>query len=529
MAQINWLDFLQKGQWKPQPLLKVEELKEGRQKVRDINRIRAIEEAKAKGVDASGNLDPSKIRESLFAQGFGGDADSVLNQISQARAQASDTRQASMVKDATMVQMGLMSPEQYNKKWYNTESVETVSEKPMETSWMQGIPQDVSETVSNNVPKTATSQLERFKKPIENSSDIVVEGKYVAPDSTYKLPDIPTIDRKIVKTPSQMSPEYLSESGDIGKSLFGKTPEMVSGNVSESGATFASGLTKEDEAAYKIYLARTGVDITSGNLQDQIRQRLLNVSETVAKPILTIDPKDPVKSLNDYQVALNEYPAKVAAAQQTEIERLRNIPGTIQSEQIAKRGDIRAAESEQRAKFAQEVSTDPLTPSKNSLLSRNVTSTELEKIKDYRKAYVNFQQATGTFADAVDAAIAKSKIDGSVNWDNVVGNLVSMGAWPSSDAVSLKQNLDPQVPVSKMAVLYAWDTVKDQTGKAIKPRGASQEWVNKNVKELNSALVDAGGKPFTARDQVDVKRSTKESSNTKSTGKTKSGNPVMEF
>lgn len=487
MAIISPKDFM--SDWSKSPVsTTIQDLQKNANELRELKRQRAIQTAISKSVDASGNFNPEIARKTLSDMGFGESGDPTVNQISQARAQASDTRQASMVKDATMVQMGLMSPEQYNKKWYNTESVETVSEKPIDTSWMQGIPETVPETVSKSVPTKsgAASQLERFKKPMENGSVIVVEGKYTAPDSTYKLPDIPTIDRKIVKTPSQMSPEYLSESGDIGKSLFGKTPEMVSGNVSESNTKFASGLTKEDEAAYKTYLARTGIDVSSGNLQEQVLQRLRNVAETIAKPILTIDPKDPVKSLNDYQIALNEYPARVSKAQQEEIERLRNIPGSIQGEQIAKRGDIRAAESEQRAKESQ---TYELAGQKGDIYFRPVSKDEATRVKTILNEVPDIKKATKSFEEAYNAALSMAKIDGSVNSDNVVNNLVAMGAIPSSTAAKIKASLDPTTPLTRDAILWM-KSVAFSEGTP-----ASEKWVSRTTQKLNEMLKVYGGNP----------------------------------
>lgn len=488
MAQINWLDFLQKSQWKPEALPKAEELKKGRQEIRDINRARAMETARESSIDASGNFDSEKARKALIAQGFGGDADALVNQIAAGRAQASETRQTQMMKDASMVQLGLMSSDQFNKKWYNTETVETIPEKPLDTSWMQGIPETPSDVVPGTVSDTtAKSQVDRLRKPMENGSEIVVEGQVTKPDSTYKLPEIPAAERRIVSKPSQMSPEYLSEKGDIGKSLFGKTPEMASETVSEAGTKFASGLSKEDEAAYKTYLTRTGIDTNVGTLQEQVSQRLKDVAATVPKPILTVDPKDPVKSLNDYQIALNAYPSLVAKAQQDEIERLRNIPGSIQGEQIAKRGDIRATEAEQRAKESQ---TYELAGQKGDIYFRPVSKDEATRVKTILNEVPDIKKATKSFEEAYNAALSMAKIDGSVNSDNVVNNLVAMGAIPSSTAAKIKASLDPATPLTRDAILWM-KSVAFSEGTP-----ASEKWVSRTTQKLNEMLKVYGGNPI---------------------------------
>ena len=524
MAQLNWLDFLQKGQWKPQPLLKVEELKEGRQKVRDINRIRAIEESKAKGVDASGNLDPSKIRESLFAQGFGGDADAVVNQVAAQREGASKLKDEGMLRNFQMVQMGLMSPEKYNELHYNTygtypSNIPTSTQPKTEQQILQET-QDIfgnispSETVSQTPQLTPAQILESKKKDSSKVGEVTIVANGDKPSETFDLSSMPdstmgTSETRFSKRSAQMSPDYLAEEGDVRNVLSQSSGGFASGNLfsyemPESGVRRSYSIDAANQTL--------GTAIKDDkNAKTLIDSRISQMAEAQ----FPVKPFSAFKSYPEFLSYQAERTGNIAKTKAEIIQKISNEANMKFDQSVKRDQEARAEKGEIRAEKAQAVSTDPLTPDKNQILARNVTPTELEKIKDYRKAYVNFQNATKSFEDALDAAIAKSKVDGSVQWDVIVGNLVSMGAWPSSDAVALKQNLDPQIPVSKMVLLSVLDEGK-KLGKYAdffeKPKGASQEWVNKNVKELNSALVDAGGKPFNAKDQVDVKRSTKESS-----------------
>lgn len=515
MAIVSPKEFI--SDWSKSPVSTTfQDLQKNANDLREFRRQRAIQNAMSQAVDAQGNFNPELARKSLFEQGFGESADSVVNEIAAKRDAAEKLRDERMQRVASLYSQGLISKEQANKEIYGTTNVENVPETYNTKSGPKTEAQILQESrdIFGETSMTPRQKIEsKMSQDQSKIGEIRVPGS-ISDSSMYDMSLPQTSERRIVKTPAQITPDYLTGEGDIGKSIYAPIQTGENGGKIQSGLGFStSGLGKLEKDSYKNYLSRKGIDVTKGTLEEQINQRIGDVAKEIPVPILTIDPKDPIKSMNEYRVAINEYPSKVIKAQNEELEKLRNFPGTYQSEAFARTGERRAEAGEQRAKFQQEVSTDPLTPSKNPMLARNVTTTELEKIKDYRKAYVNYQNATRSFEDGLDAAIAKAKIDGSVNWDNVVSNLVAMGAWPSSEAVALKQNLDPNVPVQRMAVLAALDEGK-RVGKYAKffnsPKGASAEWVNKNVKELNSALVDAGGKPFTAGDQLEAKRSPNE-------------------
>lgn len=74
---------------------------------------------------------------------------------------------------------------------------------------------------------------------------------------------------------------------------------------------------------------------------------------------------------------------------------------------------------------------------------RYVTPTEATKGRDLVASYFDIRdaQARGGFAGDYAAALAKAKVDGSVNADAIVGNLIAMGAVPSDEAVKVKMLL----------------------------------------------------------------------------------------
>lgn len=493
--------------------------------LREMKRQIAIQNAMSQAVDAQGNFNPELARKSLFEQGFGESAEYLINKITAERESASKLKDEGMLRNLQMVQMGLMSPEKYNELHYNTygtypTNIPTSTQPKTEQQILQesqdvfgNIPQTPSETVSQTTPLTPRQILQSKKKDSSKIGEVTIVANGDKPSETFDLSSMPdstmgTSDTRVSKRSAQMSPDYLAEEGDVRNALSQSSGGFASGNLFS--------YEMPESGSQRNYAINAANQILGTSIKDDKDSQAL-IDSRISQMAEAQFPQKPFSAFKTYPEFLSYQAERVGNIAKTKAEIIQKISNeaNMKFDQSVKRDqEARAEKGEIRAEKAQSVSIDPLTPDKNPILARNVTPAELGKIQDYRRAYVNYQNATKSFEDALDAAIAKAKVDGSVAWDVVVTNLVAMGAWPSSDAVALKQNLDPNVPVEKMVLLATIEEGK-KLGKFAKffnnPKGATSEWVNKNVKELNSALTDAGGKPFTAGDQVNAKRSTTKS------------------
>lgn len=484
---VNYKDFL--SDWSKSPVTtSIKELKEDRQKVRDLNRITAIENAKKSAINEKGELDYGKLRQNLFEQGFGENAEELVQDIATKRAQASGTRNTQMMQDASMYQMGLMSPEEFNRRWFNAEKVvEKVEKDPLEESkqiFGDITPDYTQQTIPQTIPQTSKNVGEMVSGKV---GEIVVKPEVSQKVSdTFTLPEIKTPEKIIQKTPAQISPDFLTESGDISKSMYNKD---IDGNVISNGVKFK--LPEDNvERNYVVNAAKNvlGTDFKGDVNSENIDSR---ISEMAESQVPQIGSFNSYKSIQEYFSALKDRPAKVSEKKAEIIGKIAAERNARFTQDLAKRGDIRAELGEKRAEEAQKF--ELAGQKAEGIFYRPVSKDEATKVKQIIAEFPDVYNAykVKNFESAYNAALSMAKIDGSVAAENVINNLVAMKALPSSVAVQIKTRLDPNAPLSKEFV----NLLKDEF---IEGSGASQEWVERATQKMNDMLYVYGGNPIQA-------------------------------
>lgn len=477
------LNFLDKQVMsKPIEVADVGKLKTARQEFRDLQRKSAIEQAKRDALLPDGTLDQTKLRSTLIEKGFGENLDDVVNYIAKEREAAAQLVSEGKRRDMMDIALGLSTPEKV-EEYRNGKT--TVTTNPVYPGKPSGVTGDYDLTKDPDIPGYIPQTGSPEKKVGEN--EILVKGSVSTSDGMKLQDNIPQQEYTRTTGSPQISPQYLSSDVDWSKFVPGASSEEQS---RENTQYQLPSDKKERELAIKTASIVFGIDFdpNNPNVGQQIDNAATLRAESEVKPVIQQAYKDPFEYLKDKAARPSEV-AKKRAEYLSKFEAGRSsLIGQDLQRRSTETGERGQATSQ--AKTEQEMA--PLSPKTNPAIYRDVNSAELSKIEDGNKAIVNYTNAGRSFEDAVDAAIAKSKLDGSVNWDNVVANLVAMGAFPSVDAAKIKLALDPNAPISKEVITNLF---KGQTPVLkYNPRGASKEWITKNVKEVNSNLFTSGGR-----------------------------------
>lgn len=470
----------------------VVKMKTARQEFRDLQRKTAVEKAKRDALKPDGTLDGNKLRTSLISQGFGENADELVNAVAKERSSAAATESTDLNRDYMDLLKGLITPQEFNRRHSGqTTIMSKPSETDMDTSWMKDIPQD-------NVPqKQIPGNVSQNNFPVKNTEEQVSGNEIIVPGSTGKtskgmiLPEFSSYgssQESIIKEEGpQITPQYL-KSGVRAEDLL---PKNADGSV--GGGILSYQLPKDSTEKVRAIdaagtLLGSTFDKNDPEVQKKIDSRMSQIAESQVPELSPVS----FGSSQEYFKYMQERPSKIAKAKAELIDKFEAARSSRVSQGLTERSTATGERSQAITQKKTEQEMFPLSPETNPILRVPVTSQNLTKIEDANKAIVNFANAGRSFEDAVDAAIGKSKIDGTVNWDNVVGNLVAMGAFPSAQAAKLKLALDPSAPISKEVITNLF---KGQTPVLkYRPRGASDEWIKKNVTETNTYLFNLGGK-----------------------------------
>jgi hypothetical protein len=485
---LNWLGNLDFNKESPVKL-NITDLKESANKLRELNRQRAIQKATSDALKPDGTIDYDAARKSLISQGFGENADQLVNAMSGTRTEAAKMESESRNRDYMDMIKGLLSPAEFVKRHQGQDIVTTKPSEAPTSSYNLLTDKDIPGNVET--PKISPNQISSQINP----NEISIQGQeFKSKASEGKLQDtIPQNVYTTTKSGPQITPDYLKSDIDVNKLSEGFGVKY--GTKGYEFEPFTSKSMNENEKNnLAATLRRSGIEIkTNEDLDNAVKQAENQVLKSIPLPVFNpyVTGDKFAEELGRYQKEMQEYPAKQQAALLEFRKGLKSGFGEVQGTELSKNADIRAKEQLEIEKKKQIFDLAQLSPETNPNIYKEIRPDQLQKINDMRKAVVNFKRAGNSFEDAVDAAINKSKIDGSVNWDAVVGNLTSMGAFPSAEAVKLKLALDPNQPVTKEIITA---TVKGNIpGFKYKTKGASDKWIANNIDELNQSLYDLGG------------------------------------
>lgn len=369
---------------------------------RELKRTKAKEKAMALAVDKAGNFSPDAARKSLFADGFGEDADKVISEISSRRLGDIDKNYDLQRKMFLDVQAGLISPEYY-KKYFNT-SVEKVGE-----------------VVDND-----RTDIRVNPETFEPMSDKVGEYKLPAPAADIKLGDIPLT----AQTPKMRS-VYEDRPAQAAQPYASDMFKDVQSPISENKPTFSTNFvfpSVNKEATESAAKYELGLENLTGS--DAEKQKV--ISEKIVESVLRRNPEPKLIAYKGdysaYQGALRDW---VSSVEKDISQKRKDIEAggrTFQGETRAQAGEQRAQTAEQRAKAGESRTVEDFKlakagtkASENDMLSGDVTDQAARiKAEELTNAYITLRSKVpsvlkGDIATVIDFAKDASKITNADN------------------------------------------------------------------------------------------------------------------
>lgn len=477
---LNWLSNLQFSKDDPYKW-NTKDLKTQQNEIRDLDRKRAIERSMAGSMDASGNFSEQALRSNLIKEGFGEDAERVANDVTGKRMDQMGKETEAKQKAFLMMLQGLMTKEDYQKRFGGTTS-ETIEIQPISqpsTTQLSDSFQPISQPSSEKPSQTPSEQI--------GGNDVVVEGSgFKSKVPELKLQDIQTpksyetVEKKIQP---QVVPGYLASTVTPDVSFF-RPDVSKTGDKSSGGSFTTETMTQDEKDNLSRTLNRFGVSTKDRSLEQAYGELEGKAIASVPVPVYNPMAEKPGEEYGRYQRELAEYPAKVQAKRLELQEKVKAGYGEVQGLGLSK-------ESQDFA-LAQQKNKD--------VFIRPVSPKEAELVYKIRSEYSDISNAGKSFEDAYQAALSVSKLDGSISLDNVLANLVSMKAFPSKEAAQIRLMLDPKIDIASMTGNAFYNVIADAAKKSGievgTPKGADPSWVNKTIQKYNDILSMNGGKPM---------------------------------
>lgn len=456
----------------PEPTIKTMSARdylEGVRGIRDQRRKSAIEEAMRSGIDAKGDLDTEAMRKSLISQGFGEDADRVVREVSMARLGDVSTTFDVGTKLKAGVDAGIISPEVAQRAMGTTQSIsKTPSQTRIDSSWMDGVP----------------------GQPITQSSE-PSDGQTVRITGSTETMQ-PLYEYERTESKAQAVPEYSANLIDFAK----KQNEESIGDIQTTGSGLKYTLPEGADKQYIIAAAKTlgYTGSSSEAIDSELTQRAM---AQVAQPVLTpkgYGTKELLEARAEYAQKMAEYPALVAQKKAELIKQL-------EAGQATRFGQSTTKEQERRAERAQRVSLNPLDPTTNPALTREVTPAEYAValqgsagLRDMETAYQRYME-NPSLANLVAFQIGKKKASGEpITQDAIASGILESGAVPKEQELLLKGAIQ-STNVKDLLLGKGLD----MTGLSFNPQAASKEYFEAQLLNQVGDIQDRGRKA-TAKD-----------------------------
>lgn len=204
-----------------------------------------------------------------------------------------------------------------------------------------------------------------------------------------------------------------------------------------------------------------------------------------------LTPEKQAEAYAQYTQDVVAYPSKVEDARVKLSEAIRTGNTDVLDKSLAVQGNERAIEQlrlsqEQNARSKQEYVRNR--QAAETLVNMGVTAklmpdADVKALQDvFIPAIADIKQAGNGFGGAMQAAVAMSKVDGSVNFDNVLSKLIAMGAMPSDAAAQIKTKLTPEAYTNIWGMIKAgsFDEAKEALRAYGVPVGVGSGATNKN-------------------------------------------------
>jgi hypothetical protein len=227
-------------------------------------------------------------------------------------------------------------------------------------------------------------------------------------------------------------------------------------------------MSDAEKANLSRYLAMRG--IANADPQQALTALENMAIQSVPQPVLNpmvgmMSKDDQAKEYGRYRQAVAEYPAKVQEAITKVSDSIKSGNMDVVTQDLAKTASRIAQAGNERAQ--QEYARGR--QAANQLVAMGVTAkpmpdADVKALQDvFIPAIADIKQAGNGFGGAMQAAIAKSKVDGSLNFDAILANLTAMGAMPSDQAAKIKAKLTPEAYTAfgAMAKAGSVDAIKE--------------------------------------------------------------------
>lgn len=488
----------------------------GANKIREFNRQRAVENAISKNYDPETlRIDENGIAQDLAAKGFGGTAEQVINQLKAERTKVSSDMADAMAKDWLQVQQKIRSPENFFKKWGTGENttitasiqapesqgqvskitpqtvsdnqVQTVSEPPIKKTALDDLKQRFP-TSFNFTPKDATSDT--YVETPSSENVVSVDGSgFTSRMPEGKLQDIIPQTTYTTKT-ENINPTTTPTWNAIDMLPRVMTDDLSKGSSSSSSSSTISteDMTPNEKEKLTTFLRRSIIDTKNLSLDDAIKEYEKQATESVIKPVLPI--KGDLEDQLRYQKEESEYNAKKAEALRNARKEMRGAVGEIQGTDIQSAAEKRA-EQKYRSEMQRVLNPLVFDPSKDPPTQEGANRVYdiVINFDDIRRAGESTGNAKDDFRRAWNAAVAKGKIDKNTTLENIVANLVAMGAMPDRQSAIIKKMLETNIDWQSMAADKIADYfAKNDTYFGFMPKGANPDWVEQQRKTYSVDL-----------------------------------------
>ncbi len=207
------------------------------------------------------------------------------------------------------------------------------------------------------------------------------------------------------------------------------------------------------------YLAGRGVD--TKDLQSAVNSLEARAIDSVPKPVMVMPEGTTVEAIakarNLNMKAQAEYAAKVADAKLKFSDDMQKGNYSVLEKQLAQTASALAKQANERQRAEFERDRAAATKLKEmGVTDRLLPAADVKALQDvFIPAIADISNADKGFGGAMSAAIAKAKVDGSVNVEAVISNLVAMGAMPSDQAAKIMTKMTPEAYTNFAGMLKA--------------------------------------------------------------------------
>lgn len=308
---INWLSNLEFSKENPYKW-NTKDLKTKQNEIRELDRKRAIERSVANGIDSNGVFSESALRSNLIKEGFGEDADRIINEVTSNRQKKVGESLDLKERATNLYTQGIIDKDEYDRLVGNEKKI---TEVPQEKEVSQTSPETDWQDPTKD-PESWKSKISEHtqNKPQEKENEILVQA---TPTSQNKQTAASAFDKfrekKVENVPSQFTPKYATFGSDVDVEKYMGKP---TGSKKERSFEVAS---DKQIASRQTRAAETVLGFSIDPKKDistQISDKIATVAEE--------NTKEPIraayKERSDYLKAVSEWESKIKENEQKLIE-----------------------------------------------------------------------------------------------------------------------------------------------------------------------------------------------------------------